>query len=94
MADVDNTPAGDPDDFGTEVKIHPIGELAAALIEVIEATYGESADVGAVGIVAEVNVKVGNTTETQMMTWTNIEGGWVSAALFDEASRVVRGEQG
>lgn len=85
MADMDDVP---------QIDAHPIGDLAAAMMEVIEAEYGEGVEFGAVGIVAQVNYKVGTRDESATVAWSNIDPPWVQAALFDQGARVTRGEQG
>lgn len=83
MADMDDTP---------QVESHPIGELAAAMMEVIEREYGEDVKIGLVGIVAQVTFKVGTNDETSTLAWSNIDPPWVQAALFEEGARITRGE--
>ena len=81
-------------DDRNDLEINPVGDLAAAMMEVIENTYGEDAKIGVVGIVAEVEFPVGATVESARLAWSNVEQPWIQAALFEEGAKLSRGEQG
>jgi len=68
------------------VDTHPIGQLIADVMETLEQTYGENAELGIFAIVAEVNIDEDDSPGvTHIIYRCNDNRTWIQAGLFEAA---------
>ena len=68
------------------VDTHPIGQLIADVMDNLERTYGENAELGIFAIVAEVNIDEDDGPGvTHIIYRCNDNRTWIQAGLFEAA---------
>jgi len=68
------------------VDTHPIGQLIADVMETLEQTYGENAELGIFAIVAEINIEDEDSPGvTHIIYRCNDNRTWIQAGLFEAA---------
>jgi len=68
------------------VDTHPIGNLVAEVMDEIEKTYGEDAQLGIFAIVAEINIDDGDGLGvTHVIYRCNDNRTWIHSGLFEAA---------
>jgi len=73
------------------VDTHPIGQLIADVMETLEQTYGENAELGIFAIVAEINIEDEDSPGvTHIIYRCNDNRTWIQAGLFEAAKVAAR----